>query len=158
MQYLDDCFLDFVGGGDVIEILKKEAIALDLSSKIFFFPKMPLEGLREFTVLADLGLSLDKDTNINYRYSLPNKIFDYIQAAVPVMASDLPEIRKVLEKYNIGKLISSHDPQVLASEIKDFFNDVERLALWKENLKFAAEELCWEREEKILLDLFKNVV
>ncbi len=158
MQYLHDCFLVFVGGGDVIEILKKEAIALDLSSKIFFFPKMPLEELREFTVLADLGLSLDKDTNVNYRYSLPNKIFDYIQAGVPVMASDLPEIRKVLDNYNIGKLISSHDPQILASEIQDFFNDAPRLALWKENLKFAAEELCWEKEEKILLDLFKDVV
>ncbi len=158
MQYLDDYILVFIGSGDVIDILKKEAVTLNLNQVVFFFPKMPMEELRRFTVLADLGLSLDKDTNINYRFSLPNKLFDYIQAGVPVLASDLPEIRKVVVKYGIGKLISSHDPEVIATEIRDFFSDENRLATWKENLKFAAEELCWEKEEKNLLEIFKDVL
>ncbi len=41
MQYLDDCILVFIGSGDVVHILKKEAISLNLSQKVFFFPKMP---------------------------------------------------------------------------------------------------------------------
>ena len=157
MQYLEDCILVFIGSGDVIHALKKESISLNLSQKVFFFPKMPLSELRQYTVLADMGLSLDKDTNINYRFSLPNKLFDYIQAGVPVLASNLPEIKKVIEKYKIGMLLGSHDPKQIAEVVRDFFNNQERLASWKENLKFAAQELCWENEEEQLLKIFKDV-
>ncbi len=158
MQYLDDCILVFIGSGDVVHILKKEAISLNLSQKVFFFPKMPLDELRQYTVLADMGLSLDKDTNINYRFSLPNKLFDYIQAGVPVLASNLPEIKKVVEKYQIGMLLNSHDPQEIAKVIREFFSNEVRLVSWKENLKFAAQELCWENEEEQLFKIFEDVI
>lgn len=158
MQYLDDYCLVFVGSGDVIDILKKETISLNLSKKVLFFPKMPLENLRKITVLADLGLSLDKDTNINYRFSLPNKLFDYIQAGVPVLCSDLPEIRKVVMKYDIGLLLSSHDPKVIAETIKEFFSNQTRLTNWKKNLELAAKDLCWEKEEEKLIQIFRDVI
>ncbi len=158
MKFLDDFILVFIGSGDVIPDLKNEVERLHLQEKVFFFPKLPLEELRQYTRLADLGLSLDKDTNINYRFSLPNKLFDYIQAGVPVLASDLPEIRKVMETYNIGRLFSSHDPEKIASIILEMFKDSSQLVQWKENLKFAAEDLCWEKEEKRLLEVFKEVL
>ncbi len=158
MQYLDNYFLLFIGSGDVIEELKAMSVKLNLSDKVRFIPKLPLDQLRSYTSVADIGLSLDKDTNINYRYSLPNKIFDYIHAGLPVLSSNLVELRKIVEQYNIGMIAESHNPNLLAEKIKEMLSDEKRFDTWKENLKLAAAELCWEKEEQKLLHIFRDVL
>lgn len=158
MQHTEGLLLLFVGGGDVIDFLKSETLRLKLSDKVMFVPRQSMEKLREYTRLADVGLSLDKDTNLNYKYSLPNKLFDYIQAEIPVLVSDLPELRAIVEKYEIGKIVETHQPEKLAVQMMDMVKDSVQFAHWKENLKLAATELCWENEEVKLLEIFKDVL
>ena len=158
MVHLDGFLLLIIGGGDVIEILKKMVTDLNLSRKIRFFAKQPIEDLYHYTRNADLGLSLDKDTNLNYRFSLPNKLFDYIQAGIPVLASPLTEVKTIIEKYNIGAAIENHEPEHIAEKIVWMFSDERQLTVWKENLKFAAEELNWEKEKTKLQEAYLKYV
>ncbi len=96
MQYLnDDYLLLIVGGGDVVNTLKKQTAELNLHQKILFKDRMPPEELYHYTCAADLGISIDKPNNLNYLYSLPNKIFSYIHAHIPILSSRLPEIEKI---------------------------------------------------------------
>lgn len=155
MEHLEDVVLVIIGGGDVIPRLKLMVMEQGLDDKVMFISRRPMDTLFDYTVHADVGLAIDKDTNINYRYSLPNKLFDYIQARVPVLASPLPEISHIVTRYAVGDLIENHDAQHIASKIRQMADNPARIAQWKENLNFAAKELCWEREKEILQDLLR---
>lgn len=156
MQYVEGVRLLIIGGGDVIDELKRKRIEMKLEDKITFLPKMPFDQLIRFTANADLGLTLDKDTNINYRFSLPNKLFDYIHAGVPVLASPLLEVRKIIEAFQVGETIESHEPKQLAEKITAMLADKEKLAFYRENCRKAAGVLTWENEKQLLIDILKK--
>lgn len=158
MQYLDDCQLVIIGGGDVLPILKEKVAANHWDDRVKFFPRMPYQQMMAITQLAELGFTLDKDTNLNYRFSLPNKLFDYIQAGVPIIASHLTEIERIITDYNIGTFIDNHEPKTIAVTIQNALNDEKILSLWKNNLIFAAQNLCWENEEGVLLKIYEKYV
>jgi glycosyltransferase involved in cell wall biosynthesis len=153
-QYL---FL-IVGSGDVIPSLKEMVKRYKMEDKVIFIGKVPMGELMRYTVLADVGITMDKDTNVNYRYSLPNKLFDYIQCGVPVLASNLVEIRNIIEKYKVGEIISNSDPVYLSKTMVSFLNNDSKLAEYKKNALTAAEELCWEKEKIKFEQVIFNVV
>lgn len=155
MQYMEGVVLLVIGGGDVLPVLKEMVEKKGLDAKVIFAGKLPPEELRSWTRLADIGITLDKDTNINYRFSLPNKIFDYIHAGIPVLASDLVEVRRIVEEYRVGRIAASHDPQALAACIREMLDSPD-YPLWKENARIAAESLNWEKEEQELAAVFRN--
>lgn len=157
MQFLDNCKLMIIGDGDVTEQLKELSKSLNLQFKIEFIGKIPLSQLHQYTSRASLGLSLEEDLGLSYHYALPNKLFDYIQAQIPVIVSDLPEMKAIVEKYNVGLVLKTREARTLAKEIKRVFSLRESTNL-KNNLKIAASELCWENEEQKLKHIFKNLV
>ena len=156
MLYVNDAILLIIGSGDVLDTLKKMAVDLKIGDKVKFIGKVTLENLLQYTHHADLGLTLDKDTNINYRYSLPNKLFDYIHAGVPVLASDLVEIKKIIVRYSIGDCIENHNPKHIAEKINHILSDRQALQIWKKNTKIAAAELNWETEEQQLIAIYEK--
>ena len=158
MEYLDDCQLVIIGGGDVLPILKEKVANHKWDDRVKFLPRMPYQEMMAITQLADLGFTLDKDTNLNYRFSLPNKLFDYIQAGVPIVASHLPEIERIVTHYDIGTFIENHEPETIATTIKNALNDEKTLSRWKNNLIVAARDLCWENEEGVLLKIYAKYI
>jgi len=152
ISLLHNVGLMLIGSGDALPEIKKMVEENNLQNKVFFFPKMDYFQMIQYTQMADLGLSLDKDTNLNYRYSLPNKLFDYIHAGIPVLASDLVEVSKIVKTWQVGDIISDLAPQTLAEKIKLMLNDYPKMAEYKANTKLAALELNWEKEaeEKLL--------
>ena len=156
MALLDDCFLMIIGGGDVLPALKQMVEKLHITDRVRFLPRMSYQQMMSHTQLAELGFCLDKDTNLNYRFSLPNKLFDFIQAGVPIVASHLTEIEKIIRKYDLGLFIENHQPETIAATIREALSDEGRREQWKRNLAVAAQELCWENEELKLLEIYRH--
>ncbi|MDB5255737.1 MAG: a-glycosyltransferase-related protein glycosyltransferase family 4 protein [Chitinophagaceae bacterium] len=158
MQYLDDSYiLYFVGSGDVLDVLKEKVKELRLEDKIVFTGKVPFQELQQYTRHAHLGFTLDKPISDNYIYSLPNKLFDYVHAGVPVIAARLQEVEKMILKYNIGTFVPSHDPKDIANTIRNAFDTPGKLEEWKANLPIAAREVNWQNEEKVLLSIYSDI-
>lgn len=155
MEFIENTVLAIVGSGDIISQLKKYVKAKKLDEKVLFFDRHPYEKLMQFTANADLGLSLDKDTNANYRFSLPNKVFDYLQAGTPILASNLVEIKHVIEKHDIGKITTSHEPKEIAKHINEILFDEHRLKTLKSNCLIASKSENWEKESQLLKPIFE---
>ena len=158
MQFIDHSVLLIAGQGDVIPLLKKMVKERLLEDKVIFRPRMPYAELMQLTKNADLGLTLDKDTNLNYRFSLPNKIFDYIQAGIPVIASPLPEIAHIINTYEVGCTIIDHQPENIAKTINEVLADQQLMEKWKNNCSFASQNLNWEIEEGVIVELYSKYV
>lgn len=156
MAYIDHALLLIIGGGDVMPVLKKMSRELNLTSKVKFLPRLPFEELFQYTSRCDLGLTLDKDNNLNYRYSLPNKLFDYIHAGLPVLATPLPEVKKIIEQYKVGEFVDQVTPENLARKILSLLQDREKLKKYRENCFLAREQIHWGHEKLILLQILKK--
>lgn len=157
MRFIDNALLIILGGGDVIKTLESLVEEFQLQEKILFKPRMPYGEMMKFTRASDIGLTLDKDTNLNYRYSLPNKIFDYIHAGIPVMSSRLPELERIINHYDIGTFIDRHDPAHIAEKLRLALSDTTTFDRWKNNLHLAATELNWETESKKFPDIIHEL-
>jgi len=154
MPYLDGFVFYVLGDGDILNDLKEKVKKMLLTDRVIFTGRIPFENLPEYTAQADIGINLLENWGLNYYYSLPNRIFDYIQESVPVLASDFPEIRKIITRYDIGMLINNYDPQYLASVVKS-------MALKGKNrsaFATANAELCWENEAQVLLQVMRETI
>lgn len=154
---MDDTILYIVGSGDVLQQLKERSKAQDLKNKVVFVGRLPYHEMMQYTFNADVGVTLDKDTNINYRFSLPNKIFDYIKAGLPILSSNLVELKKVINQYEIGAITINHSPEEIKSSLMRIWEDENIFLQYKKNTKKAAEELTWEKEVETLLEVYKNL-
>ena len=170
MPLLDDCHLLVAGIGDKYDELRARAYELACDN-ITFFGRLQPTLLHSLTRHADLGLSLLENRGLNYYYSFPNRIADFVQAGVPVLATDFPEIHNIVERYGIGTLVKPApfdmasrtsqwpQPQEMASIIRD------ALSYWKSldetdlQSRFAAAsaDLCWENDKKVLLQAFNTI-
>ena len=154
IKLVDNCVLIFVGDGDVIPQLKSQVEKENLGNKVLFFGKRPYHELMNFTALSDIGLSLDKDTNINYRFSLPNKIFDYIHANTPLIVTDLTEVKRIVLESNTGIVLDELTPQKLADAINEMLNNTVLYDNFVANTKVASKTLSWDNESKVLKEMY----
>lgn len=155
MQWVD-AYLYIIGFGDVYEDLKTLSKKFSLEDKIIFIPRLPYQEMMQYTFNADIGLSLDKETNMNYSISLPNKLFEYIHAGIPILITPLSEIKPIIETFNIGSFFLSHNSRDIAKTIHSLIDDIGKRELFKENTKKAKEILCWEEEEKKIFNILNR--
>lgn len=155
MPFVDEkaVFL-IVGSGTVIPQLKERVKDLQLEHRVRFVSRVTPEMLYNYTYLSDIGIALDRDLSMNLRFSLPNKLFEYIKAGTPVVVSNLIERARIVGQYRVGLIVEDFQAENIAEKINKLVNDKQLYNDLKANCKIAAEDLCWENEEKVLEEIY----
>lgn len=125
--------------------------------RVYFPGRIARQELPDYTASADLGVSLIEDTCRSYHLSLPNKLFEYLQAGIPVLGSNLPEIAGLIRKYDVGEVVDPDDPESVASGISQLLCNPERYVQVQKNTRRAAAVLNWETEKDKLLSLYRGL-
>ena len=149
-----DAVLMIVGDGDIVTELKKRVSQLNLAEKVLFYGKKPYDLMMNYTTHADIGLTLDKPTNLNYKLSLPNKVFDYMHTSTAVISSEIKEVSKVVRSHNIGLVLEEVSPKCIAEAVNYLLANAEELNRFKANCKIASQIENWENESKILNEIY----
>lgn len=147
--------LVILGDGDMLQSLQNRS--QDMAGKVYFHPAVAQNELLKMTISADAGVIPYKSSCLNNHYCTPNKLFEFIAAGLPVLATDLPEIRRIVEGHQIGCVGDTSTPKKFARLIDDFFSDEDRLKTWSENASKARNRICWEVEEKKLLEIYQTL-
>jgi glycosyltransferase involved in cell wall biosynthesis len=139
----------FLGYGDLEALIQEQA---SKHSNIHFHPAVKPDELQNYTEGADVGFALLEDC-LNNRYALPNKIFQYLFAGLPVITRDFPEMGRIIVEYGCGWKVSAD-----AQSLQELVN---RLTREEIRLKRASAIACqgllgWEAEEQKLLRIYSE--
>lgn len=157
MRLVNGLLFLIVGNGAVIPKAKERVRELQMEDKVRFIPSVSPQLLFNYTALADIGVSLDKDASPNHHFSLPNKVFEYIKAGTPLLSTNLPERKRIIEHYDVGVVINDLSPETIAENLQQMAHDLSARQRWEANCQKAANELCWENEEPILKDIYLSL-
>lgn len=155
LKFIDNLDLVIIGYGKVEQELKEFAALEKMENRVHFLGRISREKLFNYTKLATLGMVLEEPLGKSFEYSLPNKLFDYINAELPIIAGNMPEISKIIKKYKVGLMVDDYSPEKIAEKVNELLNNPSLVSKIKQHQKIAKEILCWEKESK-KLDIYFN--
>ena len=131
--------------------LRALASELGVEDRVRFAEPVPVEEVLDWAAGADVGIVPFRATSLNQYYSLPNKLFDYVSASLPVVAGDLPELARMVDERRLGTTFDPEDPAALAAAIERVLADPRRYEELRANVREAAKDLNWSAEAPKLL-------
>ena len=152
MRGLEDTGIHLVlmGYGPLQSTVEEAAAEM---SHVHVHPAVPYEAVLEHTRSADVGLVSVKPTCPSYLYCLPNKLFEYLLAGVPVLSNDLPDCRALVESLDAGAVVHDDTPEGWRGALRALQSEgTER---FQPGLAKAAEALSWDREAEVLQSVYR---
>ncbi len=143
----DDRMVLVVMGRGILESKVREYESR--TSNIFHHPVVPPDQVLEHSASADFGLALIQGTSFSYQHCMPNKLFEYLMAGLPVIVSDLPEMRRVVEEMDLGIVCDQLVPEALSKACSELLaRDRAQLVT---NVRRASERFNWDVQKAVWL-------
>ena len=158
MRDIEGAVLVFLGGGPLRPVLQKQTADAGIADRIRFVDSVPADRLPAYTASADLGVTLLQDTCLNHRFALPNKLFQYFMAGLPVIASDLPEIRRVVAPHDTGILVESGNRTALVAALRRAVAEKPLREQWRRNIPRVFETFNPDSVSERLMHIYGELL
>jgi glycosyltransferase involved in cell wall biosynthesis len=139
-----------------------EALIADrgVADRIKVIPFVPYDEMLDWVASADIGLIVHPpDFSLNVQTLLPNKLFEYLMAGLPVLTSDIGAVVDIVQDYDVGQVVTSVEPGAIGAAINAMLADDAALHRMSQNaLEAARNELNWEKESLQLVRLYEDFV
>lgn len=147
-----DCCIVFIGSG---ELEAEIAAAAARSDKIYHVPNVdPLE-LSRLTMSGDFGVALIENVSKSYDYCLPNKLFEFLVAELPVLVSNVFEMSRFVQQHGVG-VVSELDEQTVEAKVRELMRvDKDEFV---RNIRKIKRTYTWEEQEPLLLRLYAGLL
>ena len=151
---LNRVVLVVIGYGHHRPVLENLVEQRNLTDKVKFFGPVPNHELISYSASADIGLANIVNSSVSYNTSLPNKLFEYAMAGIPVVGSDSPQIGRIVTEEQIGEVCDAEDPAALADAIETILSNPSR---YTAGLERATTRYNWSVEKQHLIDLYATL-
>lgn len=158
MRDVDTAVLVFLGDGPLKQRLRELSQKSDLERQVFFLDPVPSAELLAYTASADIGVTLLEDICLNHRLALPNKLFEYLSANIPVIASDLPEIRRVVAEHNVGLVVNPANRIHLVEALRQATSSQGVRDHWRRNIPSVFESYNWQESSAEFIRMFRSIL
>ncbi|TFY90819.1 glycosyltransferase [Pseudomonas kairouanensis] len=155
---LPEAYFVLIGDGKLAPPLKQLSEDLGLTGRVHFIPTVALADLPSYTASADIGVQPIENTCLNHFTTDSNKLFEYIMAGLPVVATNFPEIRAVVQAHATGLLIRAEGDASLREALKQLIDDPGLRRTLAVNSTHAAQHLNWEQQESKLLAVYQQLL
>ena len=157
MLKIENVEFHIAGDGDEMHVIKNAIKELKLENKVKLLGKKTPTELKEITQQVYIGINLLENRGLSYYYSLGNKTFDYIQAAVPQIVIGFPEYIELNKQYNIGIIVDELSVEKIYQSIMKLMNNEVLYTELQQNCIKAREELCWQNEVQKLVSIYEQL-
>ena len=148
LEYFPDCVCVFIGKGDFAQKINDHAMEKQFSDRVFLIGDVPYNELLSYTAVADIGFSLIEPISKSYTHALPNKLFEYFLAGIPVIASDFPEMKNALQNYPSGAVVPPDDLSKIVDAVSNILAQPNNQ---EENQRVALDNFVWEIQGELFL-------
>jgi glycosyltransferase involved in cell wall biosynthesis len=148
----------FLGNGEYANALRQQAADLGVSSRVHFHEAVPPDRLLQTTAGADVGICLIEPVTESLRLSLPNKLFEYLWAGLPVVGSPLPEIGRIISQFEVGVTADPADPQAIVDAVRRLTTDPDLRNQMAVNTGRVVETFSWRRASDVFLSPFRTLL
>lgn len=154
MQDFPDAVLVMIGEGKLRAVLEEKIASHELENRVKLLGRVPMDELLSYTASATIGLQLLKNTCLNHYTACSNKLYEYLMAEIPVVASDFPELRKVVVDEEVGLVVDPDDRNAIIHCIYKLLRDKAFYNKCRNNAALAKRKYHWSLEEASLLSLY----
>lgn len=147
----EDTALVFLGSGPLTGELTSLAERRGLLGRcVYFVPAVSQDELLAYTASADLGVIPYTPVDLNSYFCTPNKLFEFVQAGLPILGNDSPELRRFIVGYGLGAVIDMDSPRGVARAIESMMGP-ERISVLKRQVLNVRPQFTWRSQEKTYL-------